>query len=95
MIIPIELFAQQIKQARQQQGLSQRELSAQSGIVQSQISKFEQAQVNLTLGSFIALSRVLNLELTLIPRKYLTAVHALINDIPPDRPAYQLGDEDE
>ncbi|HEB57237.1 MAG TPA: XRE family transcriptional regulator [Gammaproteobacteria bacterium] len=96
----IEYIAQHLKKARESQGLSQRELSTKSGVPQGHISKIENGSVDLRLSSLVALARVLELELTLIPRKFLGVVNAVISDAPsrfeggPPRPAYHL-DEDE
>ena len=61
-------IANQIKEAREAKGLSQRALSKKVGIPQSHISKIENGIVNLQLGSLIELARVLDMELMLIPR---------------------------
>lgn len=73
-----EYVARTLKSARVAKGLSQRALSALSGVPQSHISKIEAGGVDLRVSSLIALARVLGLELTLVPRKTVPAVNALI-----------------
>jgi predicted transcriptional regulator len=82
-------------------GLSQRELSRQSGVPQSHISKIENGGVDLRLSSLVSIARVLELELELIPRKYLAVVNSITTtgvgdngDDEPPRPAYSLDWED-
>lgn len=71
-------IAESLKAARERKGLSQRALSAKAGVPQSHISKIENGAVDLRLSSLIELARVLDLELTLVPRKKLPAVRAII-----------------
>jgi len=100
MAYATEHIAERLRAAREGKGLSQRDLSARSGIPQSHISKIESGTVDLRLSSLIELARILNLELTLVPRKLLPAVDAIlhgagdeISDGASHRPAYSL-DED-
>lgn len=78
MSYAIEDIAQTLRSAREASGLSQRELSARSGVPQGHISKIENGTVDLRLSSLIELARVLDLELTLVPRKALPAVQAIV-----------------
>ncbi|GAW36494.1 antitoxin HipB [Roseovarius sp. A-2] len=73
-----EHIAESLKAARERKGLSQRALSAKAGVPQSHISKIENGAVDLRLSSLVELARVLDLELTLVPRKKLPAVRAII-----------------
>ena len=73
-----EHIPRMLKSARQGRGLSQRELSAKSGVPQSHISKIEKGAVDLRVSSLTALARVLDLELTLVPRKTVPAVNSLV-----------------
>ncbi len=90
----------QLKKARESRGLSQRELSARSGVPQSHISKIESGHVDLRLSSLVAIARVLELELVLIPRKQLSAVNSIVSSAnsetggEPPRPAYSLDGND-
>lgn len=78
MSYAIEHIAESLKAARERKGLSQRALSAKAGVPQSHISKIENGAVDLRLSSLVELARVLDLELTLVPRKRLPAVRAII-----------------
>ena len=71
-------IAATLKDARERKGLSQRALSTQAGVPQGQISRIENGEVDLRVSSLIALARALELELTLVPRKALSAVNAII-----------------
>lgn len=67
-----------LKRARKAKGLSQRELSTKSGVPQSHISKIENGAVDLRVSSLVALSRTLDLELELVPRKTVPAVQSIV-----------------
>ena len=93
-----QFISRQLKKTRESKGLSQRELSAMSGVPQSHISKIESGSVDLRLSSLVAIARALELELALIPRQYLTAVNAIVvshnnHGKNPPRPAYSLDEE--
>ncbi|NIB39165.1 helix-turn-helix transcriptional regulator [Pseudomaricurvus alkylphenolicus] len=95
-----EQILNSLKEARQKKGFSQRELSTRSGVPQSHISKIESGAVDLRVSSLIALARVLDLELELIPKKTVPAVQSLVrsstNTVATSVPAYRLdGDDDE
>jgi len=95
-----QYISQKLKKSRENMGLSQRELSARAGVPQSHISKIENGNVDLRLSSLVAISRVLELEFALIPRKYLSAVNSIADGannktsgkLP--RPAYSLDGEE-
>ena len=72
-----EHIAASLKEARENKGLSQRELSARSGVPQSHISKIESNAVDLRLSSLASLAHALDLELALIPRKAAPAVRSI------------------
>ena len=78
-------IAEQLKQARQAKGLSQRALSAKAGIPQSHISKIESGAVNLQLSSLIELSRVLGLELMLVPQKAAPVAKSVVRSASPGK----------
>lgn len=69
-----------LKRARKAKGLSQRELSAKSGVPQSHISKIENGAVDLRVSSLVALARTLDLELELVPRKTVPAVQSIVRN---------------
>jgi len=74
----IEDIAKTLKTVRERKGLSQRALSAKSGVPQGHISKIENGAVDLRMSSLVALARALDLELTLVPRKAVSAVKLII-----------------
>ena len=78
MSAEVEHIGKAIRQARHAKGLSQRALAKSSGIPQSHISKIESVGVDLTLGSLLALTRALDLEPVLVPRKLIPAVKSMI-----------------
>lgn len=73
-----EHIASALKVTREARGLSQRALSAKAGVPQSHISKIENGAVDLRVSSLVALARVLDLELMLVPRKTVSAVQSLV-----------------
>ena len=78
MTYATEHIAPTLRSARETQGLSQRALSAMAGVPQSHISKIENGTVDLRVSSLVELARVLDLELILVPRKAVSAVHAVV-----------------
>ncbi|WP_119272276.1 helix-turn-helix domain-containing protein [Taklimakanibacter deserti] len=94
----VEDIGKDLKKARQGKGLSQRALSAASGVPQGHISKIETGTVDLRLSSLIELARILDLELMLVPRKYIPAVQSIVRQASADqnqRPAYTLDEDDD
>lgn len=98
-----EEIIEALKSARETKGLSQRALSARTGVPQSHISKIETGNADIRLSSLIELARALELELRLIPRKALPAIESVIRStagqgLPESespRPAYRLDDDDD
>ena len=90
-----------LKAARHNKRLSQRALSAKSGIPQSHISKIESGTVDLRVSSLVTLARILDLELVLVPTSLLPAIRLLSHDtsslssLQEPTPAYQLDDTDD
>jgi len=74
----IEQVASTLKATREEKSLTQRDLSTRSGVPQSHISKIERGAVDLRVSSLVALARVLDLELTLVPRQALPAVQSIV-----------------
>ena len=74
----IEDIAKTLKTVRERKGLSQRALSARSGVPQGHISRIENGAVDLRMSSLVALARALDLELTLVPRKAVSAVKLIV-----------------
>ena len=77
MIHSIQQIVSDLKSARQEKQLTQRELSEKVKLPQSQISKIENGVVDLRLSSLVELSRALDFELMLVPRKLLPAVQSM------------------
>jgi transcriptional regulator with XRE-family HTH domain len=73
-----EHIARALKGARQGKGMSQRALATLAGVPQSHISKIESGAVDLRLSSLVELARALDLEVTLVPRKKLSAVQSIV-----------------
>ena len=76
-----------LKKGRETKGLSQRALSARTGVPQSHISKIENGSADIRLSSLIELARALDLEVKLVPRKALPAVDNVVRSIAPAAPA--------
>lgn len=74
----VEDIARQLKAARLRKSLSQRDLAEKVGVPQSHISKIESGKVDIKLSSLIEFARVLDLELSLVPRKLVPAVQSII-----------------
>ncbi len=89
-----------LRTTRKAKGLSQRELSAKSGVPQGHISKIENGAVDLRISSLVAFARILDLELMLVPRKSVSAVRSIARGAAAHasteavRPAYSLEDDD-
>jgi|SRR5690554_2386415 transcriptional regulator with XRE-family HTH domain len=97
-----EQILENLRDARVRKGFSQRELSARSGVPQSHISKIESGSVDLRVSSLIALARVLDLELLVVPKKAVPAIQSIIRSSngPHDEgehvsPAYRLEEDDD
>ena len=99
MLHSIAHIAAALLQARKRKGISQRTLSSKTKIPQSHISKIENGTIDLQTSSLIELSRVLDLELMLVPRSQISTFRALLRNVKRDGdeqiPAYRLDEEDE
>lgn len=78
MAYSTEQLTQDLKTAREGKGLSQRTLSKLAGLPQSHISRIENGGVDLRLSSLVEIARALDLEVTLVPRKNLSAVRSIV-----------------
>lgn len=87
MTYATEQIAKVLKAAREGKGLSQRALAKLAGVPQSHISKIESGAVDLRLSSLVEIARALDLEVTLVPRKNLSAVQSIVRSS--ERPARQ------
>lgn len=77
MTYSVEHIARAIKAARKEKRMSQRALSAKTGVPQSHISKIENGAVDLKTSSLIEFARALDLELMLVPRTLVPTVQGL------------------
>jgi transcriptional regulator with XRE-family HTH domain len=77
MAYSTEQMAMDLKTARIAKGLSQRALSKRAGVPQSHISKIENGGVDLRVSSLVEIARALDLEVTLVPRKNISAVRSI------------------
>jgi transcriptional regulator with XRE-family HTH domain len=66
------------REVREASGVSQRSLSERSGLTQSHISQIESGKMEPGLSSFVDLTRALDLEVMVVPKKLVPAVLALI-----------------
>ncbi|TBR41962.1 XRE family transcriptional regulator [Marinomonas agarivorans] len=94
MLYVTEQIVESLRESRIRKGLSQRELSARSGVPQSHISKIESGGVDLRISSLIALARVLDLELFVAPKKSVPAIKSIIRSSK-DRTSTGSHNEDE
>jgi transcriptional regulator with XRE-family HTH domain len=77
MAYSTEQIAMSLRAAREARGLSQRALSKLVDVPQSHISKIESGGVDLRLSSLVEMARALDLEVTLVPRKNISAVNSI------------------
>ena len=68
----------QAREIREASGVSQRALSERAGLTQSHISQIESGKMEPGLSSFIDLTRALDLEVMLVPKKLVPAVLGLV-----------------
>src|SRR5208282_2503382 len=87
IVSPIRPIAETLKAARKRKGLSQRALAAKIGSPQSYISRIENAGVDLQTSSLVEIARALDLELLLVPRRMLPAIHAMQRAGEPENPS--------
>lgn len=78
----VEKIAGILKAAREQKGMSQRDLSALAGVPQSHISRIEKKEVDLRISSLAAIAHALGLELMLVPIKAEPAVKSIASLTP-------------
>ena len=98
----IEYLTKALKKAREDKKLSQRALSKKTGIPQAQISKIENAGVDLQTSSLLGLARALDLEVMLIPRPLVPMMSHLVKQMDSgtqekatQRPVYSLDEDDD
>jgi transcriptional regulator with XRE-family HTH domain len=88
-------IAEQIRNARKEKKLTQRELGKKMGWPQSYISKIESGEIDMRLSSILDLVRFLDLDVFLVPRPLIPVVTAIISGAhhPSKGPAWGV-DED-
>jgi transcriptional regulator with XRE-family HTH domain len=74
-----EHITQQIRAAREARSMSQRELSARSGLTQSHISQIERGTMEPGLASLVDVARALDLEIVLAPKKLMPAIGNILD----------------
>lgn len=79
MAYKTEHITQQLRAAREGQKVSQRELSARSGLTQSHISQIERGTMEPGLGSLVDVARALDLEIVLAPKKLMPAIRNILD----------------
>jgi transcriptional regulator with XRE-family HTH domain len=87
-----EDFIQEIRDRRADAGISQRALSARSGLTQGHISQIETGALEPGLSSFIDMARALDLEIVLVPKKFLPAVQGVLRQTPVGQSSPQEGE---
>lgn len=84
-----ETLGKMLKRARKDAGASQRAVSARSGVAQSHLSRIERGREDFTVETMVQLARALDLELMLVPKKYIPAVTSIAWR-GPDAPQQQM-----
>lgn len=74
----MHLLIEHLRKARAENRISQRELSARTGLTQSNISLIENGSTEPGLNTVVQLARALDLELMLVPKRYIPAVTGII-----------------
>ena len=87
-----EDLIRQIRDRRTDAGVSQRALSARSGLTQGHISQIETGILEPGLSSFIDMARALDLEIMLVPKKFLPAVQGILRQTPTEQSSPQEGE---
>jgi transcriptional regulator with XRE-family HTH domain len=87
-----EDLIQQIRDRRTEAGISQRALSARAGLTQGHISQIETGLLEPGLSSFIDMARALDLEVVLVPRKFLPAVQGILRQTQAESLSPETGD---
>ena len=103
----LSYLIKELKQARKEKSLSQRDLSLKLGLPQSHLSKIENALVDLQASTLIELARVLDREVMLIPRPLISTIQSILDqysqtslsesvkDSALEEPLYSLDEEEE
>jgi transcriptional regulator with XRE-family HTH domain len=73
-----EDLLKEVQDQRVKAAMSQRALAERSGLTQAHISQIETGRLEPGLSSFIQMARALDLEIVLVPKKYLPAVEGIL-----------------
>ena len=87
-----EDLIREIRDRRTDAGLSQRALAARSGLTQAHISQIETGTLEPGLSSFIDIARALDLEIMLVPKKFLPAVQGILRQTSTEQSTPQEGE---
>jgi transcriptional regulator with XRE-family HTH domain len=87
-----EDLIRELRDRRTDASVSQRALSARSGLTQGHISQIETGTLEPGLSSFIDMARALNLEVVLVPKKFLPAVQGVLRQTPAEQSSPQEGE---
>ncbi len=96
MLVDKTTIADQIRTSRLDKQLSQVELAQKLGVTQGTISRAEQGQGDLRVGTLLEIARALDLELVLAPRRLRATIDQLIDrDERPAQPSVYTGGGEE
>jgi transcriptional regulator with XRE-family HTH domain len=87
-----EDLIREIRDRRTDAGISQRALAARSGLTQAHISQIETGTLEPGLSSFIDVARALDLEIMLVPKKFLPAVQGILRQTSTEQSTPQEGE---
>ena len=87
-----EDLIREIRDRRTDAGVSQRALAARSGLTQAHISQIETGALEPGLSSFIDVARALDLEIVLVPKKFLPAVQGILRQTSTEQSTPQEGE---
>jgi len=87
-----EDLIREIRDRRTDAGVSQRALAARSGLTQAHISQIETGTLEPGLPSFIDMARALDLEIMLVPKKFLPAVQGILRQTSTEQSSPQEGE---
>ena len=87
-----EDLIREIRGRRSDAGVSQRALAVRSGLTQAHISQIETGTLEPGLSSFIDMARALDLEIMLVPKKFLPAVQGILRQTPTEQSSPQEGE---
>jgi transcriptional regulator with XRE-family HTH domain len=87
-----EDLIREIRDRRTDAGISQRALAKRSGLTQAHISQIETGTLEPGLSSFIDVARALDLEIMLVPKKFLPAVQGILRQASTEQSTPQEGE---